>query len=644
VEDNESQAEILQVAFQDHGYQVDVARTGREAEAKFQAGAYEIVILDHHLPDTQGDKLLVTFRQKRPDTVYLAMTGDAHPDLALLWMNLGAAAFVSKPFSPPYLIELCAKARRERDLLRIEDRLEARTRELRHSEERFTAFMTHLPAAAFVKDQAGRTLFANPYLQNLLSFVDWEGKTTPELVAGDIGQQMAVDDRKALEQGPLKVMETITDGQGTLRTFETIKFPIRVEGKPALLGGISTDITDLKRAEEEKEKLEAQNRHLHKTESLGRMAGAIAHHFNNQLQVVMMDLDFALRSESPGNVAAGTLSDAMEAARKAAEVSSLMLTYLGQAQGKRVPVNLTAACLRNLSLLRAAIPQDVALETDLPTPGPVISADSNQLQQVLTNLVTNAWEASGEKRGSIRVRVKTVASAEISGMHRFPIDWQAQTQTYACLEVADHGSGIAEKDIEKIFDPFYSSKFTGRGLGLSVVYGIVQAHKGVITVESKLGWGSILRAFFPVTTEMAPPAAKPVPQPADLADGCTVLLVEDEPSVRTVLALQLQNLGFTVLAAANGCEAVEQFQRHAGAIHLVLCDLVMPLMNGWETLTALRKLSPDLPVILSSGYSEAQAMNGHHTELPQAFLGKPYLMDELRDTIARVLEQAKRKA
>jgi CheY-like chemotaxis protein len=297
-----------------------------------------------------------------------------------------------------------------------------------------------------------------------------------------------------------------------------------------------------------------------------------------------------------------------------------------------------------LSLLRAAIPQDVALETDLPTPGPVISADSNQLQQVLTNLVTNAWEASGEKRGSIRVRVKTVASAEISGMHRFPIDWQAQTQTYACLEVADHGSGIAEKDIEKIFDPFYSSKFTGRGLGLSVVYGIVQAHKGVITVESKLGWGSILRAFFPVTTEMAPPAAKPVPQPADLADGCTVLLVEDEPSVRTVLALQLQNLGFTVLAAANGCEAVEQFQRHAGAIHLVLCDLVMPLMNGWETLTALRKLSPDLPVILSSGYSEAQAMNGHHTELPQAFLGKPYLMDELRDTIARVLEQAKRKA
>jgi two-component system, cell cycle sensor histidine kinase and response regulator CckA len=192
VEDNESQAEVLQVAFEAHGYHVDVARTGREAEAKFQAGAYEVVILDHHLPDTQGDKLLVTFRQQRPDIVYLAMTGDAHPELALAWMNLGAAAFVSKPFSPPYLIELCAKARRERDLLRIEDRLEARTRELRQSEERFTAFMSHLPAAAFVKDQAGRTLFANQYLQNLLSFADWEGKTTPELVAGETGQQMVL--------------------------------------------------------------------------------------------------------------------------------------------------------------------------------------------------------------------------------------------------------------------------------------------------------------------------------------------------------------------------------------------------------------------------------------------------------------------
>ena len=263
--------------------------------------------------------------------------------------------------------------------------------------------------------------------------------------------------------------------------------------------GVITDITERKRAEAEKAELEAQNRQLQKSESLGRMAGAIAHHFNNQLQAVMMNLEMAMNDPARKEGLVEYLTGAMAAANRAAEVSGLMLTYLGKTFGKREPLDLSDACRRNLLMLRAALPKDVTLEADLPSPGPSIRADAKQIQQVLTNLVTNAWEAGGDGRDAIRLTVRTVAAADIPAEHRFPIDWQPQDEAYVGLEVVDHGSGIAEADIEKLFDPFYSTKFTGRGLGLAVVLGIVRSHGGAVTVESTPGGGSAFRVYLPVS-------------------------------------------------------------------------------------------------------------------------------------------------
>ena len=264
------------------------------------------------------------------------------------------------------------------------------------------------------------------------------------------------------------------------------------------------DITERKRAEARKAELEAQNRQLQKAESLGRMAGAIAHHFNNQLQAVMMSLEMAMNSSSQPEEALGVLTQAMQSARKAAAMSGLMLTYLGLTPGKRQPVDLAEVCRSSLSLLRAAAPQNLVLETDLPAPGPVIDADPEQIAQVLTQLVTNACEASGDGRGGIRLGVKMVSAEDISAAHRFPVGWQPQAPVYACLEVADTGSGIAKQDIESIFDPFFSHKFTGRGMGLAVVLGIVRACDGAVTVASEPGRGSVFRLFFPVSEKVVP--------------------------------------------------------------------------------------------------------------------------------------------
>ena len=404
------------------------------------------------------------------------------------------------------------------------------------------------------------------------------------------------------------------------------------------------EIAEHKQTEADKEKLEAQNRQLQKAESLGRMAGAIAHHFNNQLGVVIGNLEMAIDDLPPGAGSIPNLTAAMQSAGKAAEMSGLMLTYLGQQPRQTEPLDLAEVCLRSLPILRAGMPGKVVLETDLSTPGPVISADASQIQQVLTNLLTNAWEAVGEERRNIRLRVKTVSPADISTTYRFPQNWQPQNHDYACLEAADAGCGIADTDIEKIFDPFFSSKFTGRGLGLPVVMGIVRAHGGAVTVESQRGRGSIFRVFFPLNREefLRQPAGavkdrdiliSTVHPTLEQAGGGTVLLVEDEEMVRHMTAAMLKRLGFSVLEAQDGIEAVEVLRQHLDRVQCVLCDLTMPRLNGWETLTALRKLVPDLPVILASGYDRAQVMAGDHPEWPQAFLGKPYKLQELSDAV-----------
>ena len=396
---------------------------------------------------------------------------------------------------------------------------------------------------------------------------------------------------------------------------------------------VLNDITKRKQAESEKTELEARNRQLQKAESLGRMAGAIAHHFNNQLHALMGNIDMAIGDLPLGLNPIQKLLSAMQAARKAAEVSSLMLTYLGQTPGKLEPMDLSEACRRGLTLLQAAAPQGMTLNADFPACALVVRTNAGQIQQILTHLLTNAWEASGENLGTIDLTVKTVSHAKIPATKRFPIDWQPREGVYACLEVADTGCGIPESDIEKIFDPFFSTKFTARGLGLSVALGIAHAHGGGITVESTPGRGSVFRFYLPVSAEDLPlQPEKKVPALESAWSG-TVLLVDDEEMVREITATMLMHLDFTVLEAKDGVEAVEVFRLHRHEIRCVLCDLTMPRMDGWETLTALRKLSPDISVILSSGFDEAQVLAGEYPERPNAFLGKPYDIKMLSDTI-----------
>ena len=407
--------------------------------------------------------------------------------------------------------------------------------------------------------------------------------------------------------------------------------------RPSEYRVVLSDVTERKQLEAEKASIEMQNRQLQKAESLGRMSGAIAHHFNNELNVVMGYLEMVIWDLPPGDPHAEKLARAMQSAQKASEVSGNLLAYLGQIRNKVECLDLSEICTVLLPVLLAGMPKNVALETDLPAPGPYIRADAKQIQQILTNLVINAWEAIGEETGTVRLSVKTVPAADIPASHRFPLEWQPKEQCYACMEVTDSGCGIQGQDIEKIFDPFFSTKFTGRGLGLSIVLGIAKTHGAAITVENRLNGGSVFRVFFPLSVQIEARQNKQIAKAPEIAAGGTILLVEDEAALREMTRIALVRFGFTVFQAKDGIEAVEIFGQHKDEISCLFSDLTMPRMGGWETISALRAMRSDLPVVLASGYDEATVMKGEHSELPDFFLNKPYDINKLGDTIGKAI-------
>jgi signal transduction histidine kinase/CheY-like chemotaxis protein len=374
-----------------------------------------------------------------------------------------------------------------------------------------------------------------------------------------------------------------------------------------------------------------------RAESLSRMAGGIAHHFNNLFLVVMGNLELALQELPAADPARSTLDEAMRASRRAAEIGHLMLAYLGQTTGRKEALDLAAAIRSVLPLQIPSLPKQVRLETELPAEGgPVIVADAVHVEQILGNLLANAVESVGGDEGEVRVGVGLASLRELRGAKLLPAEWTPEGASFACLTVSDSGPGLEADSIERIFEPFYSTKSTGRGLGLPVALGLARAHGGAIAVETQPGTGSSFHVLFPLQTT---PLAAPEPPPAELGDeqGGLVLLVDDESMVLGVASAQLERLGFDVVTAATGSEALERFRERGREIRLVLLDLVMPGMDGWDTLAELRALEPGLRVVMISGYQEGQVMHGERPQWPQAFLQKPYDLSELRRVVVTAL-------
>ena len=517
---------------------------------------------------------------------------------------------------------------------------------LRASETRFKTMFDEAPLGiALIDSLTGHIYAVNAMFARIagrtmeeMAQIDWMSITHPDDVQEDL------DNMALLNAGKIpgfQMEKRYLHHDGTPVWINMTIAPILVEDRahPRHLCMIE-DITERRRAGEAHVALRDQLHQAQKAESLGRMAGAIAHHYNNLLGVVLLNLELALTALPSDAGARKYLADATRASQRAAEISHQMLAYLGQDRGRREPVDLGDACREVLLLLRSSLPANARLHTAFPAEGAVVRADAAQLKRVLTYLAANAGEALGDGEGDITVSIDVLPAADIQASRFHPADWTPKAGTYACLAVADTGGGMTPETLDKVFDPFFSTKFTGRGLGLPVVKGIVMAHEGACAVESESGRGTTFRVYLPVVPGQPPQShqAARVESGAGRDQGL-VLVVEDEPMLRDLTRTVLRDIGYQVVEAADGAEAVAVFREHHDQILCVLCDLTMPGMDGWATLEALRRLRPNVPVILASGYDEAQVMAGDHAERPQAFLHKPYLSADLQAALAAALHR-----
>jgi PAS domain S-box-containing protein len=422
------------------------------------------------------------------------------------------------------------------------------------------------------------------------------------------------------------------------RVYETRYSAVRDhEGAAKGVLGVATDITERVHAEEENIRLEAQLRQAQKLESLGVLAGGIAHEFNNLLMTILGGAQLAAKAIAPASEAQAQLRQIRQTARHGADLTALLLAYAGQAPPLLESIDLSKLIRGMGELLTLSASKKAALEWDLTEPLCAVEGDARQISQVLLNLVTNASEALGAGSGTIVVRTGEMTCTRADLM-KSCLGEKLREGPYVFLEVSDTGTGIDGVTQSRIFDPFFSTKFTGRGLGLATVLGIVRGHGGAICVESDPGRGSTFRVLLPVR-EVAP---LPVQPPArDCGGGNTVLLVDDDPDVREVVGRMLGDLGFRVTTARDGREAIQVFRAEGGDVAAVLLDMTMPELSGDEVLATLRDTHPEMPVVLMSGFSERYAAARIRGDACCRFLQKPFETEELAVALHSVLEPSR---
>jgi len=468
------------------------------------------------------------------------------------------------------------------------------------------------------------------------------GKSISELFPPEQADFQRENIEAVLRSGEPKLSERSFSFPNGKRWINTRLVPVRgANGEVEAVMGIARDVSDSRFAEEEKRSLEARVQHAQKLESLGVLAGGIAHDFNNLLIGVLASADLVLQKLPADSTLQPDIEEIALAARRCAELTKQMLAYSGQGEFVLEEVDLRTLLSKNIVLLRRSISKTASLEIDLPEQLPGVMADASQIQQIVMNLVVNASDAIGEHNGRIVLSARRDhCSLDCPCRRGLPgaEDWPEQATLV--LEVTDTGCGMDEETQARIFDPFFTTKFTGRGLGLAAVHGILRGHKAGIEVESELDKGTTIRVHLPALDRPATPTDRAAPSGRSWRGSGTILLVDDEPIVRRVARRALMQLGFAVLTAVDGLDAVEVFEKHVSEVVCILLDLTMPNMSGEQAFVELRKINADVPIVLSSGFSEeAVSARFADDEGPSDFIRKPYELYQLRAKMRSILDE-----
>ena len=495
---------------------------------------------------------------------------------------------------------------------------------LKESEERFRNMADTAPVMIWVSDASNQCRFVNK------RWLDFTGRTLEqergegwlEMIHPEDRERVAADAMAALrERRECQTEYRLRRADGEYR-YILYRGIARFSTDGSLAGyiGSSIDITDLRHDYE-------QHLATQKLESLGVLAAGVAHDFNNLLGAIVARAESAHGELPPGAAAMEDIDQIRVTALRAAEIVSQLMTFARQETAPLTSVDLSGLVSEMLDLLKFSIDKSAVLKTELNSGGPAIHANASEIRQLVMNLVINASEALEGKPGCITI-VTT------------PVSFDGLPEGGVRLEVADTGCGMTEEVKARVFDPFFTTRFMGRGLGLSAVQGIVRRHGGSIEIESAPGRGTRFRVALPCTAGQATAPALVEPARLPAKAGGTILFIEDEDSLRTVVAKILRKKGFEVVEAVDGAAAIEILTSDARNITLALLDVTLPGISGGELLDELYRVRPGLKVVLTTAYSKETAMRGFGNRELWGFIRKPYRTDDLATLLRQVANGA----
>jgi PAS domain S-box-containing protein len=636
LEDQSADAELMVHELRRAGFEPVWQRV--ETESDYLAHldpALDLILADYRLPQFDGLRALQLLPASGLDIPLILVSGALGDETAVEAIKQGAADYVLKDRLArlgPAVVQTLARHR-----LSQENRRAAEA--LRESEERYRGLFERVPVGLYRTTPTGEIVDANPALVQLLGYPDRES-----LLQCNV-HRIYVDPEARQQQMELVQRVRVVHGfemqlhraDGTvIWVRDTLRTVTGDDGQVQYIEGAMEDITERTRAEEERQKLEAQLRQSQKMEAVGLLAGGVAHDFNNRLTVIQGNAQLALAQMGPSDPRREYLTSVEQAAQAAAVLTRQLLAFgLRQTLQPR-SLDLNQLILAIAKMLQRMVGEAIELQFD-PAPGVVeVCADPNALEQVLMNLVVNARDAMPDG-GTLRIATARVQVDQAC----CEVHPEAKVGDYIRLTVADSGVGMDETVKERLFEPFFTTKAPdkGSGLGLATVYGIARQHDGWIEVESAPGEGATFHIYLPVAQQ----AAQEVPQREQTAampvGEKTILLAEDEELVRDVVRRMLEQLGHHVLVAADGEQAVELFTADPKRVDLVILDAVMPKLSGTMTCASIRALRTDVPVLFMTGHSQDVAHLPPGSERVQV-LAKPFGLQGLAQKIGDVLDEA----
>ena len=613
-----------------------------QSEAAFRAALTgtppQVVLADYNVPGFRGDAALAIARALSPELPVIFVSGIIGEELAVELIKAGATDYVLKdrlerlPFAIRRALEEAAQRAARRRAEEAERRgIETLAVALDAAE--MGTWDWNITTGELEWSDRCKAIFGIPagepmnYGRFLRTLHPDDRSRTDAAITHALATKVPYD---------LEYRTVWPDGSVHWIAAQGRAFYDKASGQPVRMAGTTMDITARKQAEAERQRVERKLQEAQKLESLGVLAGGIAHDFNNLLTGVLGNASLVrmdLPESSPLHPCLGQIE---EAAQRAADLCKQMLAYAGKGRFVIQQVDLSTLVRETTHLLESSIGKGAVLQFHLADDLPAVSADATQLRQIVMNLVLNASEAIGSRSGTVRIATGLVQAnrADLAGTLAAP---DLPEGDYVFLEVGDNGRGMTPETRAKIFDPFFTTKFTGRGLGLAAVLGIVRGHKGSLKVTSAPDQGTTFRILLPCAG--AQTKAPPAP---DSATGLwrgtgTVLVVDDEAAVRITAGRMLEAMGFRVLLAENGLEAVECFREEEANIRAVLLDLTMPHLDGEGTFRELRQLRPDVRVLLMSGFNEQDAIRGFIGKGLAGFVQKPFATEDLRARMKEIL-------